>query len=414
MTSLKPFGPKARKFAYNPPENDARINILEGSVRSAKTWTMIPKLIYLCGYDVGGTKLITGVSKQTIKNNVLHDVFDIIGPRNYHFNTQTGDLDLFGSKWIVMGAKDEGSEKYLRGLTVGAAYGDELTLLPRSFVLMLLNRMSPDGARAYFTTNPDTPFHYVKTELIDNEVLRNRGDVRTLHFSLNDNPNISEEYKEFVRNAYTGVFKLRYIEGLWVVAEGAIYRDAWSDDLLYDDKDRPKGLMNEGGHIDHFVSVDCGVDHPQVYLEFYDDGDTLWIEREYFWDSRKEAKQKTDAQYADDLQKFLSEAPMQDAQVIIPPECASFEAELVQRGIWVATADNDVMDGLRVCSTMMSRKKVRVNRRCKNLVIGIQTHAWDEKKAMRGIEEPIKVKDDAADAFRYGVKTKINAWRLAA
>ena len=32
------FGPRAERFAVRPPEKDCPINILEGAVRSGKTW----------------------------------------------------------------------------------------------------------------------------------------------------------------------------------------------------------------------------------------------------------------------------------------------------------------------------------------------------------------------------------------
>jgi hypothetical protein len=38
----------------------------------------------------------------------------------------------------------------------------------------------------------------------------------------------------------------------------------------------------------------------------------------------------------------------------------------------------------------------------------------NEKAAKRGEEEPLKVNDHGPDACRYGVHTKIPAWRLAA
>jgi hypothetical protein len=53
-------------FAMRPPEEDWPINILEGAVRSGKTWCLHPKALYCCGYEVGGRKLFTGVSKQSV------------------------------------------------------------------------------------------------------------------------------------------------------------------------------------------------------------------------------------------------------------------------------------------------------------------------------------------------------------
>jgi hypothetical protein len=46
---------------------------------------------------------------------------------------------LFNSEWLIIGAKDEGSERYIRGLTVGVALCDEVSLMPKSFFQMLLS-----------------------------------------------------------------------------------------------------------------------------------------------------------------------------------------------------------------------------------------------------------------------------------
>src|SRR5437870_10228183 len=65
------FGPRAERFAMRPPQQDWPINIREGAVRSGKTWCLHPKALYCCGYNVAGRKVITGVSKQSVHNNVL-------------------------------------------------------------------------------------------------------------------------------------------------------------------------------------------------------------------------------------------------------------------------------------------------------------------------------------------------------
>ena len=70
---LLPFGAKAHEFVFRPPSQDKRITILEGSVRSSKTWQEIVKCVILCKYDVDGERLIIGVSKASIKSNLLND-----------------------------------------------------------------------------------------------------------------------------------------------------------------------------------------------------------------------------------------------------------------------------------------------------------------------------------------------------
>ena len=64
-----------------------------------------------------------------------------------------------------------------------------------------------------------------------------------------------------------------------------------------------------------------------------------------------EMRQKTDAEYVEDLMKFIG--PNGDAKVIIDPSAASFKAEMTKRGIWHADADNEVNEGIRVASMVL-------------------------------------------------------------
>lgn len=355
--------------------------------------------------------MLTGVSKQTIMANVLLDLFNMIGPENYRYNSQTGFMNLFGTYWRVLGANDEGAEKYVRGMTAGFIVGDELTLLPQNFFDMLMTRMSPEGARFYGSTNPDTPRHYIKANYLDNEVLRRAGKLASMHCTMDDNPNLPQDFKDTLKATFKGLFYRRYILGEWVMAEGAIWRDAWSEDLLYDDSTTPIGLYGAGGYADRWISVDVGVDHPQVYLEWFDDDRTIWLRREWIWDSRKEMRQKTDAQYADDLEQFMG--PNNSCQIRVPPEAASFKAELEQRGLWVVDADNEVAKGIQTVSSLMAKKLVRVHRSCTETIKGIELYAWDPNAAKRGEEKPLKKDDDNADAFRYGLHGKIPIYRYS-
>jgi PBSX family phage terminase large subunit len=381
-------------------------------VRSGKTWCLHPKALYCCAYHVGGRNVFTGVSKQSVYNNVLADLFDLVGPRNYCYNRNTGQLKLYGTEWLVIGAKDEGSERYVRGLTVGIAICDELSLMPQSFFQMLLTRMSPEGARLYATTNPDSPYHWLKTDYLDNVDLRSKNILWSDHFTMADNPNLSPEFLEAQKRLYRGFFYKRFIEGLWVIAEGAIYKDSWSEELLYDQPDEPIGLRGPGGYQQRIIAVDYGTTNPMVFLDIYDDGRLFWVTREYYWDSVVEMRQKTDAEYADDLVKFIG--PHANAKVIIDPSAASFKAEMLKRGIWHVDADNDVNEGIRITSMVLNQRLVRFCRQAASKTIQqMQTYAWDAKAAQRGEERPLKVHDHGPDAFRYFAKSEVPYWRLA-
>ena len=401
MIEWQPFGQKHIDFIQRPVADDARINILEGSVRSGKTVSMIPKwLIYLTDGPPGLLAMI-GVSKDTIYDNVLRDLFDTVGEGNFSYNRQTGDLQIAGRSVKVIGAKDEGSEKYIRGKTLAGAYIDEMTLIPESFFKQLLNRMSVAGSKLYGTTNPDTPSHYIYKDYIADQDKRDSGMVRVIHFDLDDNPNLGEEYKSFIRSAYSGLFYKRFIQGLWVMGEGSIY-DMWTDALVYNE-------MPFRAHTTSFIGIDYGTLNATCFLHVVDDGECLWIEREYYHSGRQ-GQQKTDAQYADALIEFIGGVDVN--RVILDPSAASFKAELKARGVRIKDANNEVLDGIRIVSNMMARGKLRVNARCVNLIREIQSYRWDPKPADRGKEQPIKIDDHACDALRYVCATIIKPRRL--
>lgn len=426
---VKRFGAKAHKFIMTPPLQDARINILEGSVRSSKTFTLdVKTIVQLSRYEhipANAKRLMTGATKQTLFRNVLLDLFAIAGRENYSYNSASGELWLFGKQWFCLGAKDEGSYKQILGSTVGLHVGDEVVEYPKSFLAQLWLRMSPDHARSYNSTNPGNPYSYLKAEVIDSPDFAPM--LKVLHFTLDDNPNISPAAKAAIIASQVGVYKLRYIDGLWVVAEGSIYRDAWdiekntyantvrrSDDGKFLHVARPTGLLGRGGHVDHWYSVDAGVDHPQVYCEFFDDGKRVWLERTWRWDSRKEMRQMTDGQYADALIAFMESGNGKGCEVRIPPECASLRAEFVQRGLWVVDADNAVSEGIHTVSTLLAQRNLLINvDNCNGMEKYIPNYAWDAKAALRGVEQPMKLNDDDVDALRYGVHGKIPAYRLA-
>lgn len=402
------FGEKITRFILNPIEKDARINILEGSVRSGKTVGMIPKWINYIKNGPKGLLVITGISKETIYDNVLQDLFDTVGSDNYRYNSQTGLITMYGRKIKVIGAKDEGSEKYLRGKTLAGAYCDELTLMPEKFFKQLLNRLSVKGAKLYATTNPDHPYHYIYTEYITDEKKLKSGMVKVYHFELDDNPNLDDEYKEFIRGAYAGFWYLRMIEGKWVVAQGAIY-DMWDKNLnTFINDDLVPGFKSLA---QRYISIDVGTQNATVYLDCWDDGDTVWILDEYYYDGRKENKQKENSEYADDLEKFIGhQYPM---FVIVDPSAASFKVTLRNRGFRPKDADNEVLEGIRMMSTMISKRKLRVHReKCPNFLQEVTGYVWDEKAVLRGVEQPLKHADHCMDAGRYFVKTIIRPRRL--
>jgi PBSX family phage terminase large subunit len=432
MSRLSEFSDKAMRFINTHPADDAPVTILHGSIRSTKTWSMNVKMIaQLNDYNVAGDRVIFGVSKDTIYHNVLNTIFDFVGKGNYKFNRSNGSLMLRTKKanvvtegiWTVVGAKDEGSEKYIRGRTVGVAVGDEVTLTPQSFTNMMLSRMSPDGARFYGTTNPDNPFHYINTEYVSNEEKIKIGLVRAIQFNLDDNLSLSQAKRDQYDAMFKGVFHDRMIKGLWVTAEGAVYKDCLSvnnDPAIcgeneYNDITRPTALSNTGGYTAMLIPIDYGTGNPTVFLLVIDDGETYWVDREYYWDSRAELRQKTDKEYVNDLKDFIAQYAPEGAECLVDPSAASLKAEMTMNGIWHSNAKNDVVEGIRIVSSLLAQRKIKIHKRCRKLLSELQVYKWDTKKQDKtGEDEVLKQHDHAPDALRYFCLTRVPSWRVSA
>ena len=204
---------------------------------------------------------------------------------------------------------------------------------------------------------------------------------------------------------------------MWAVAEGLIYT-MLTDDNLYTDQERPVALKNTAMKA---ITVDYGTTNPCVFLEVWDDGQTIWIDQEYRWDSRSEEArrsanpQRTDAQYADDMTEFMGMEPQNQCMVVVDPSAASFITELRSRGLYVKPANNEVADGIRVVGSLLAKRNIRINKdNCKGLISEMQSYVWDDKAAERGEEKPVKQKDHGPDALRYYCYTVLPKWRIGA
>ena len=159
-----------------------------------------------------------------------------------------------------------------------------------------------------------------------------------------------------------------------------------------------------------FAAVDYGTVNPCVFLDVRDDGKTFWVAREYYWDSAARRRQKTDAEYAEDLLAFLGGD--RNVQVVVDPSAASFKAELRNRGVRALDARNEVREGIATTAVLIGSRQVRVERtRCPNLLKEVHDYVWDDRARLRGEEKPLKLHDHAMDALRYLCHTRTDRFR---
>lgn len=387
-------------------ESNRRLNIWEGAVRSGKTIASILRFIKFVGSAPrGGELIMIGKSIGSLYRNIIRPMEELLGS-DLHYYIGKQQVHLWGRVIFCFGAYDESSEAVIRGLTVVGAYGDEVTLWPASFFKMLLSRMSVEGAMFFGTTNPDSPYHYLKTEFIDRA---SELDMVVFHFELGDNPGLSETYKVNLKKEYVGLWYRRFILGLWVAAEGAIYD-------FFDESVHSRDLVLLPKALEHVVGIDYGTGNPTAFIMMGRNINTkpkIWAADEYVYDSAKMQRQKTDDEQADDFIKFIK--PYHNVTTaFIDPSAASLRLalrkKLVESGLFVQIrdAENDVINGIRVQATMLKNGDYALCRqKCKRTIQDYYGYSWDPKAQLKGEDKPLKTggADHTKDGERYPLYT---------
>lgn len=385
----------SEKQANSISYSQARINLWEGAVRSGKTiGSIIRWLLYVKDAPPGPLAMI-GKTERTLKRNILDEVERIAGKSNFKYNRGTGEAKLFGRTVHIVGANDERAEGKIRGMTLAGSYGDEITLWPESFFRQLMLRHSVSGSKFFGTTNPDSPYHWLKADYIDKA---HSLDMRVFHFQLEDNLALDPSYIEALKNEYTGLWYKRFILGLWVMAEGTIY-DMWDEEEHLFTKWPDK--------IDEYqIWCDYGTHNPCVFLLIGKQrGPRYWVLKEYYYNSTETGRQKTDSQYCQDLKKFVGDLPI--SRVVVDPSAASFITELRKNTRFtIVPANNDVLDGIRETAKALKNGKLFVNESCRNMRREFTSYVWDEKAQKIGEDKPLKENDHSMDACRYGIMTQ--------
>lgn len=426
---FKPFTSKQLKiltwWSKNSPHSGKKGIICDGAVRSGKTLLMSLSFVMWAmanfdGYVFG----MAGKTVSSFRRNVIFHLVPILRTRGYQVEDLRTDNMLiirFGETinyFHIFGGRDERSQDLVQGLTCAGFFMDEVALMPESFVNQAIARCSEEGSKLWFNCNPQGPKHWFKSEFINKRKDKN---LYRLHFLLEDNPSLSEETINMYKNMFTGIFYKRYILGLWVLSDGAVY-DMWNDDIhTFKLSEMPEMffISNPGTR---YISIDYGTANPTVFLDIHDDGHTVRVVNEYYHgvgekdeEEGQPKVQKTSKEYLEDLIKFIEESPINDIPVtaiIIDPSALSFKVELRTAGFRIKNADNEVLEGIRYVATMIKMGHLLCEDSCTNFKNEMASYIWNKKKSEIGVEEPLKQNDHAMDAIRYYVKTVIKPRRI--
>lgn len=377
--------------------NLKRLNILYGSVRSGKTWiTLVIWALWVASMPKDRAFLMCAKTITTLKRNCLDLLTDLVGEKNFSYSTSSKTGVLFGHKIYLEGANDSRSEYKIRGMTLQGAYVDEITLIEHDFFNMLLSRLSEKNAKLFGSTNPDSPNHWLKVEYIDRA---NELNMYLDKFVIDENTFLDPDYVKQIKAEYTGVFYQRFIEGDFTLAEG----------LIYPNYEMAICKPFTAKFTDYALSIDYGTQNAFAGHLWALYSGVWYAVREYYYSGRTEGIQKTDEEYAIDLDKMLEDviyekqSKGEKLRTIIDPSAASFITLLRKRGKYkVLKADNDVMNGIRETSTAIQAERIKIFSTCKCMIKEFQGYVWDKNATE---DKPLKVNDHAMDDMRYFVKT---------
>ncbi len=393
------------KQKFSILDSTARLNIWEGAVRSGKTVGIDFRFIKASGESKAlcppdAVDVMIGKTLSSLKRNVINPIIELVGQNNAKYYSGKQEFHLWGNVIHTIGANDERSEGKIRGATIRKALGDELTLWPESFFKMLDSRLSLEQSQFFGSTNPGPPRHFIKVDYIDRVKDLN---LKVYKFKLEDNKFLPPAYVEAIKKNYTGLWYKRFILGEWCMAEGSIF-DFFNED------DHTITVCPPAEY--YVLGCDYGTANPAAFILFGVNRNTkpkIWAEREYYFDSRKEQRQKTDAEYSQDLQNFCREYlgeywQTKLSRTYIDPSAESFQLQLRRDGIYSVTdANNEVLPGIATVATMMKMGDFAIHARCQNYINEMYSYVWDSKAQEKGIDQPLKIYDHCQDAGRYAI-----------
>lgn len=384
-----------------------RINLLEGSVSSGKTWiSLVLWAFWVKVSPKDKLYLMCAKSLTTLKRNCLILLQELVGEGNFIFSIPAKEGYLFGRRILFEGANDARAESKIRGMTLQGAYCDELTQFPEDFFAMLLSRLRVPGAKLIATTNPDYPKHW----LMENYIKRaDELDFFDVKFTIDDNTMLPADYVEDIKREYTGVFYERFILGLWVAADGLVYPYFANntDKLLIDN---PLDWARENNK--RFYKIMIGVDFggTKSHTAFKAVGITCdWfvvvLDEEHI-DSAELDPDKLQRRFCGFVERVQALYGRSQTR-------ADNEESVLIRGLQNAvkkaglntTVLNSIKmpinDRIKLTTMLMAQGRLKINRKCEHMIDAFQTAIYDPDKF-----EDVRLDDgtsdiDSLDAFEY-------------
>ena len=383
--------------------------IKSGATRSGKTWLdyyMIPRRIRECRGREGLIVMI-GNTKGTLQRNIIEPMQQIYGAKLVTSIRADNTAQMFGARVHCLGADSKKHEDRLRGMSIQYCYGDEVVTWAEPVFEMLKSRLDKGYSRFDGTCNPDNPKHWFK-RFLDSDA-----DIFLQNYTLYDNPFLPESVRNALIQEYAAspVYFDRNVRGLWVAAQGIVYRQFADNPQRYI---RPEPKNDDGQSLIRYVwiGVDFGGNgsaHSFTALGTDADFRNLWVLDEYY---RKEII--TPQQLEKDFTDFVRAA--RDRWRLWGVYADSAEQVLI-RGLNAACVrehlpvevnnarKGPITDRIRFFNRMIGAERFFIAPHCKHTIEALEGALWDSKFPAKDVRLDDGVQNvDSLDSMEYAVE----------
>lgn len=418
--TFQPFSKKQLRvlnwWAEDSPVRNRKMMIADGSIRAGKTVAItLSFVIYVMKHFDYQNAAIAGKSVGAVRRNVLANLQSMLLAMGYEWVEHRSEnyIEIIKGEVVnnfyLFGLKDATSSGHIQGLTLCSCFIDEAVVADKDGFNQLIGRCSVDGSKIWVSCNPESPYHWFYTQFIKQAEQKN---ILYIHFTMDDNPSLSDQIKEDYKKMFSGVWAKRFIEGKWAVANGLVY-DMFEDNLnIVKDSQIPYHEIEKWT-----IGVDYGTGNATAFLLLGKaTNGIIYAVDEYFFAGRREAQeqgdyeaQKTDLEYAEDMKVFIEDhrgitgKSYREIEIMTDPAANSFILQMRRMKMRSKKANNDVIDGIRTVASYIGSERLKISENCKNLIKEIHTYSWDEKAQARGVDQVVKTNDHSCDALRYGL-----------
>lgn len=409
------FSPKQKEVIRAP--FDYTLDVNEGTPRSGKTTAGVFRYAYYLTVTPDENHLVVAYNQeQAYRLFIECDGFGlkhIFGHLCQQKHDDNGDhLEIHTptgiKKVYYKGGGKADSHKAITGLSLGSVAFMEINLLHMNMIQECFRRTFAAKMRYHLADlNPPPPNHPVIKEVFDVQKTRWR------HWTIHDNPIISEERKKEI---YDALKKSKYLldrdwYGKRVVPQGVIYsvfdvERHTANTLL--GKPYEMYFVADGGQSDA-TSCSCNI------VTRYQDKFRLNRVAHYYHSGKETGQVKAMSVYAKELKEFVrwctEKFGMQFTEFFVDPACKSLREELHLIGIYTQPADNnsrDVKDGKKGIEVGIERAQNLLNN---DQFFLVENSEYDHYHFIKEIGlyvrddngKPVDEHNHAMDEFRYSV-----------